>query len=88
MSEHTFEVGEFTVTYVVRKHHPNDGAPYDDHAEIKGIIAQVNGFPSVQGHEFHDVFCAMNSIPQFFDKLTELANEDLKERQRDNHYED
>ena len=90
MSEHTycFDAGDFDVRYRVAKHHPSDGEPHEDWAEITIVFLNLDD-PYQKGcSNDHNVIEEMKSVPKFMDHLTELANEDLKERQRDNHYED
>lgn len=88
MSEHTFhfDVGEFNVSYRVAKHHPNDGEVHDDWAEITHIFLNLADLYLKAIWNDHNVIEEIKSVPKFMDHLTELASEDLKERQRDNHY--
>lgn len=86
MSEHTFEAGKFNVTYRVAKHHPNDGEPHEDWAEVTDISIMAVSYWGDR-----DPMCilsSMESVPEFMDIIAKLANKDLKERKRDNHYED
>lgn len=88
MTGHTFEAGEFDVRYRVAKHHPDDGESHDDWAEITHIFLNLaDPYQKGCSHD-HNIIEAIKPIPKFMDHLTELANEDLKGRQRDNHYDD